>query len=69
MDTYTIKELLGHKTPGLAARYSHLSDGHQQAAVERLTHRESGTTGGTRKEAGIVEGGQVLETAGAPDRT
>ena len=69
VDLYTISTLLGHKTPGLAARYSHLSDGHQQAAVERLTHRESGTTGGTRQAAGFTGGWQVLETAGAPDRT
>ena len=69
MDTYTIKELLGHKTLDMVRRYAHLSPSHQRQAVERLIPGRSGTTGGTRKEAGIVEGGQAFELTGAPDRT
>ena len=66
VDLYTISTLLGNKTPGLAARYSHLSDGHQQAAVERLTYRESGTTGGTKQEMGLREAGKSLKSLVRP---
>jgi len=32
----TVQELLGHKTPAMTARYSHLSPGHLRKAVEQL---------------------------------
>ncbi|MFP6626369.1 MAG: site-specific integrase, partial [Deltaproteobacteria bacterium] len=33
---YTVKELMGHRTIEMTMRYSHLSSGHLQEAVERL---------------------------------
>jgi len=32
----TVQELLGHKTPAMTARYSHLSPEHLRKAVEQL---------------------------------
>jgi len=39
VDLYTVKEILGHKTLAMTARYSHLSPGHQRQALERLADR------------------------------
>ncbi len=41
VDLYTVKEILGHKTLAMTARYSHLSPGHQRQALERLANRET----------------------------
>ncbi len=45
VDLYTVKEILGHKTVAMTARYSHLSPGHQRQALERLVDRHSADTG------------------------
>jgi site-specific recombinase XerD len=37
VDLRTVQELMGHKTIQMTCRYSHLSDAHKLAAVERLT--------------------------------
>jgi integrase len=37
----TVQELLGHKTPAMTARYSHLSPEHLRAAVDTLDRLES----------------------------
>jgi len=42
VDIYHVKELLGHQTIELTARYSHLSDGSLRAAVARLEQAEPG---------------------------
>ncbi len=34
VDLTTVKELLGHKTPTMTLRYSHLTPGHKVKAVE-----------------------------------
>jgi len=36
VDLRTVGELLGHRTPGVTWRYSHLAPSHQQQAVDRL---------------------------------
>ena len=36
VDLRTVGELLGHRTPGMTWRYSHLAPSHQQRAVDRL---------------------------------
>lgn len=36
VDLRTVGELLGHRTPGMTWRYSHLAPSHQQQAVDRL---------------------------------
>jgi integrase len=41
VDLYTVKEILGHKTLAMTARYSHLSPGHQRQALERLADRQA----------------------------
>jgi integrase len=41
VDLYTVKEILGHKTLAMTARYSHLSPGHQRQALERLADRQT----------------------------
>lgn len=41
VDLYTVKEILGHKTLTMTARYSHLSPGHQRQALERLADRKA----------------------------
>ncbi len=38
VDLYTVKEILGHKTLTMTARYSHLSPGHQRQALDRLAN-------------------------------
>jgi integrase len=45
VDLYTVKEILGHKTLAMTARYSHLSPGHQRQALERLADRQDRLTG------------------------
>ncbi len=49
VDLRTVGELLGHRTPTMTWRYSHLAPAHQQNAVERLVTPESQalTTGET----------------------
>lgn len=42
VDIYHVKELLGHQTIELTARYSHLSDGSLRAAVARLEETRQG---------------------------
>lgn len=44
VDLYTVKEILGHKTIAMTARYSHLSPGHQRQALERLADRQGHST-------------------------
>jgi integrase len=39
VDLVTIRELMGHKSMVMTLRYSHLSPGHRQAAIERLVTR------------------------------
>jgi len=39
VDLMTIRDLMGHKTMTMTLRYSHLSPGHRQNAVERLVTR------------------------------
>lgn len=39
VDLMTIRDLMGHKTMAMTLRYSHLSPGHRQNAVERLVTR------------------------------
>jgi len=36
VDLRTVGELLGHRTPRMTWRYSHLAPGHPQRAVDRL---------------------------------
>ena len=36
VDLRTVGELLGHETPSMTWRYSHLASGHKQRAVDRL---------------------------------
>jgi site-specific recombinase XerD len=36
VDLRTVGELLGHRTPSMTWRYSHLAPSHQQRAVDRL---------------------------------
>jgi site-specific recombinase XerD len=43
VDLMTIHELMGHKTMAMTLRYSHLSPGHRQTAIERLVTRQSPT--------------------------
>jgi integrase len=43
VDLYTVKEILGHKTPAMTQRYAHLSPAHQRNAVERLARRRGGS--------------------------
>lgn len=43
VDLYTVKDLLGHKTLKMTARYAHLSPSHQRQAVERLVAKATGT--------------------------
>jgi len=45
VDLYTVKEILGHKTLAMTARYSHLSPGHQRQALERLADRQASSPG------------------------
>lgn len=45
VDLYTVKEILGHKTLAMTARYSHLSPGHQRHALERLADRQTRRSG------------------------
>ncbi len=45
VDLYTVKEILGHKTLAMTARYAHLSPGHQRQALERLADRQDARTG------------------------
>ncbi len=45
VDLFTVKEILGHKTLAMTARYSHLSPGHQRQALERLADRQATPTG------------------------
>jgi integrase len=40
VDLMTIRELMGHKTMAMTLRYSHLSPGHRQTAIERLVTRQ-----------------------------
>jgi hypothetical protein len=47
VDLRTVQELPGHKTTAMTLRSSHLSPGHQLAAVQRLAARPTGTTTGT----------------------
>ena len=41
VDLVTIHELMGHKTMAMTLRYSHLSPGHRQAAIEPLVTRQT----------------------------
>ena len=54
VDLRTVQELLGHKTIAMTVRYSHLSPGHLQAAVEALCRGinkgQTGTATGTSHE-------------------
>jgi integrase len=43
VDLMTIRELMGHKTMAMTLRYSHLSPGHRQTAIERLVTRQTPT--------------------------
>lgn len=67
VELYTVKEILGHKTLLMTARYSHLSPGHQREALERLTVQHpaptaeiSGATGTATSTREIVSGAGVV---------
>jgi len=57
VDLRTVGELLGHRTPSMMWRYSHLAPAHQQDAVDRLVKgrnvrrikKQSATKTATRK--------------------
>ncbi len=66
VELYTVKEILGHKTLQMTARYSHLSPSHQREALERLTTRRSleaapisGPTGTATSTEGIRSGADL----------
>lgn len=52
VDLLTVQTLLGHKTPTMTLRYSHLSPSHQRQAVERLIPEGSDTKISTRVMVG-----------------
>ncbi len=56
VDLYTVKEILGHKTLAMTARYSHLSPGHQRQALERLADRQDRQTEAKPVEQGALQG-------------
>ena len=43
VDLRTVGELLGHRTPSMTWRYSHLAPSHQQRAVDRLVSSRDAT--------------------------
>jgi site-specific recombinase XerD len=49
VDLRTVEELLGHRTPAMTWRYSHLAPAHEQDAVDRLvtSGKSAGTAGAT----------------------
>jgi len=49
VDLPTVKELMGHKDITMSLRYSHLSDGHKQRAVEILVPTNFTTRGENEK--------------------
>jgi integrase len=61
VDLYTVKEILGHKTLTMTARYSHLTPGHQRQALDRLADPQN-----TRE---TVNPGEQLTHLLTPGRT
>jgi hypothetical protein len=78
VDLMTIRDLMGHKPITMTLRYSHLSPGHRQKAVERLVTRpvvkpEAAAGSGTSSTVSSTErtgqkrtGVQVYERLGEP---
>jgi integrase len=66
VELYTVKEILGHETLQMTARYSHLSPGHQREALERLAARQMVSAGpiqgptGTASSTGEMVGGAAV---------
>ena len=64
VDLRTVGELLGHQTPSMTWRYSHLASSHKQRAVDRLVGEGelvgSGTQSATKTATdGVVADGKV----------
>ena len=61
VDLRTVAQLLGHRTPQMVMRYSHLSQAHELAAVERLCNtgqgneKRSDTRSDTSTKQGLKE--------------
>jgi site-specific recombinase XerD len=64
VDLRTVGELLGHRTPTMTWRYSHLAPAHNQDAVDRLVmpERQAGTVGATATTS-ATSGVVVMMTA------
>ncbi|MEC4680664.1 MAG: tyrosine-type recombinase/integrase, partial [Nitrospirota bacterium] len=69
----TVKEILGHRDLQTTLKYSHLSPGHIQTAIEKgsLAHLGIGTGSktGSDGKADESERTQVVDSIGAPDRS
>src|SRR5262245_60562526 len=66
VDLRTVQELMGHKTMAMTLRYSHLSPGHQLAAVQRLNAAPTDTRTDTTVQPAQVGNGAKAEIVDGP---